>query len=562
MLNELHIKDFALIDRLELSFSRGLNIFTGETGAGKSIIIGALGLILGEKGDTESIRTGQDSCVVSANINVSDNPDAMQWLSENAIDTDQGEIIIRRVLHETKRNNCFIQSTPVTQTQLKEFTSTLFDIHGQHQHQSLLNTENHRKLLDSFAGLNDEVADFSEKVKELSSLKKHYAETVAAERDHLREIDFLTHSVNEIDAAVLKPGEEEELKSEKEIISQAERLFREVDDFAGLVLPGEGGALGPLRDALDRLSALTDIDSKVLPLLQRYEAAFYEIEDIGDSIRNYREGISFSPERLEEIEDRLMLIRKLAKKYGDNIPAVLSYRDDAERKINSLENWQTEKGELEERIAGLETHIRSAALSISQKRKSVAPGLAEQILAVIRKLGMKKAVLSIAIEPKTSKEGKNVLSSTGIDDVEFLFSSNQGEPLKSLSKIVSGGELSRVMLAVKTILSEADNISTLVFDEIDSGIGGEVALDVGAQMQELAGAKQILCITHLASIAVRADNHIKVEKKILDGRTLTEISVLKNSDKVTEIARMLSGDPAGEASLAHAAELLGRYSKK
>ncbi|MBN2509662.1 MAG: DNA repair protein RecN [Spirochaetales bacterium] len=562
MLNELHIKDFALIDRLELSFSKGLNIFTGETGAGKSIIIGALGLILGEKGDIENIRTGQDSCVVSANISVNDNPEALAWLSENAIEAEQGELIIRRVLHGTKRSSCFIQSTPVTQTQLKEFTSTLFDIHGQHQHQSLLDTENHRKLLDNFAGLTEEVADFSEKVKELSSLKKHYGELVSAERDHLREIDYLQHALSEIDEAGLKPGEEDELKAEKDIISQAERLFREVDEFASLLLVAEGGALGPLGSALKRLSSLTEIDSKVLPLLRRFETAFYELEDIGDSIRRYREGITFSPERLEEIEERFMLIRKLTKKYGDTIPAVLAYRGEADRKINSLENWQTEKGELEERISELEKHIRSTAVAISQKRKSVAPGLGEEILAIVRRLGMKKAQLTIDVRAKMSKEGKNVLGPTGMDDVEFLFSSNQGEPLKPLSKIVSGGELSRVMLAVKTILAQADNISTLVFDEIDTGIGGEVALDVGAQMQDLAVHKQILCITHLASIAVRADNHIKVEKKVLDGRTLTEIGCMNGSERISEIARMLSGDPVGEASLAHAAELLNRYARK
>ncbi|WP_319477473.1 DNA repair protein RecN [Marispirochaeta aestuarii] len=562
MLEELRIENFALIDSINIRFSRGLNILTGETGAGKSIIVGALGAILGDKADTGVIRSHADEARISGVLLVDHNPDALAWLSEHDIVPEEGTVIVRRVIRRNGRGSVFLQDSQIPRATLQEFTSLLFDMHGQHEHQSLLQVDQHRKLLDSFAGIENQVSQLASNFSELTRLRREYDSMNQAEREQLRELDFLNHAIEEIDAAHLKPGEEESLQEELEIISQAEKIYSHLEEFSRLSSESRGGAIGYLRKARDELSFLTGIVQKLEPLLGRFESAFLEMEDIVESVRAYNDEVQFSPGRLDEIEQRLMQIRRLEKKYGDSIEEVLQYREDSAAKINSIDSWQERKEEMEQQLSELNRKIGQIARSVSESRRQVAGNLKAAVEERIRPLGMQKAVFSVQVEPRTGENGKTVCGPSGTDQVEFLIAPNQGEPLKPLRTIASGGELSRLMLAIKTVLSEADQIDSLIFDEIDTGIGGEVGLALGEQLSLLAERKQILCITHLASVAVRADNHIVVTKEIEDGRTITHTRSLSEDERVTEIARMLSGDPVGAASISHARELIGKYPPK
>jgi DNA repair protein RecN (Recombination protein N) len=559
MLEHLDVKDFALIDNLTVSFKRGLNILTGETGAGKSILVGALGLLLGMKGDTGSIRTGCDETVVNGTINVENIESAQDWLEQRDIKPEDGRIIIRRVVKSAGRGSIFIQSASVTRGDLREFTSLLFDIHGQHEHQSLLSPDTQRNLLDRFGGHEQEAVQFSSDFQYLSSQKKKYEEMARTERERLREMDILEYAVNEIDKARLQPGEEEELEKEKRILSQHEELYNHLDTIHKHTSENRGGALADLRQALHSLREAAEIDETLTSLSNRIEQAFYEIEDITDTIRQYQFEMQFSAERLDECEQRLMTIHNLAKKYGDSIEDILRYRQESKEKIEALSNWEEDKESLNSEIRDLEKGLYQKARELTESRKKAGAELESKVRERLHVLGMPKAVFHVEIQPRRTREGKQSCTGTGFDTVEFTISPNIGEPPKPLREIVSGGELSRIMLAIKSILAETDEVASLIFDEVDSGIGGNVAASVGEHLHNVSQYKQVLCITHLATIAVRADNHLKVEKREKDRRTVTEIYPVEGEERVLEIARMLSGDTKEKASLVHAQELLKKF---
>ena len=562
MLEELIVENYALIDKLTVRFSRGLNVLTGETGAGKSIIVGALGAILGDKVDAGVIRAETDEARVTGVIIVDHNPEALQWLKEHEIEPEEGSVILRRVIRRTGRGSAYIQDTQVPRATIQELTSLLFDMHGQHEHQSLMHVDRHRRLLDAYAGIAPRVDELSQQFSSLTALKKEYDALVEAERDQERELDYLKHAINEIDAAALKPGEEESLEEELRMVSQAEKIYSHLEEFSLLSSESRGGALASLRKAQAELTFLSDIVAKLGSLGGRFESAFLELEDVIESVRGFSDEVQFSPERLDEIEQRLLLLRRLQKKYGDGVEGVIEYRTAAAEKLNAIDNWQEGKSEMEERIAGLNRQVVQLAREISEHRRGAAGNLEKKVEEKLRPLGMQKAVFSVKVDTKTGANGRPVCGPTGADSIEFLIAPNQGEPLKPLKNIASGGELSRLMLALKTVLSEADQIDALIFDEIDTGIGGEVGIALGEQLSILSTRKQILCITHLASVAVRADNHVRVAKEIESGRTLTRISPLGQEQRITEIARMLSGDPVGEASIRHARELIGKYRRQ
>ena len=560
MLEELTIQNYALIESLTVRFKEGLNILSGETGAGKSIIVGALSLILGGKGDPSLIRTGYEEAVVTGTVKLPEAGDVRTFLREKDIQDDDGYIIIRRVLKKSGRGSIYVQSVPVARQDLSDLTSFLFDMHGQHSHQSLLNVDQHRKLLDSYAGITGEVDDLKNLFSVLTSLKKEYEGLKKSEREILVEQDILKHAVGEIDSANLVPGEEEDLSREKKMLLQHENLMELFDGLTRLLSAGENGALGQLGKAREMLSKMSSIMNEAEQLSGRLDNAYFEIEDLFETLSSMKDGIDFSPERLEECEDRLQIIRRLEKKYGDSIEQVIGYRKEAEEKLLRFESREEDLIKLEERISKTEKEVLEKAAYISKVRKSRARELQEEILSGLRHLGMGKAAFIVNVRGRENQEGRQSCGPSGMDTVEFLISTNEGEPPKPLKKIASGGELSRVMLSIKTVLADSDKISTLVFDEIDTGIGGEIGLAVGEHLSDLGKSKQILCITHLASIAVRADNHIKVDKIVQEGRTFTEIKVIAGEERVTEIARMLSGDTAGIASLEHARELLHKYS--
>lgn len=561
MLEQLHIKNYALAEELVVEFTEGFNVLSGETGSGKSVIIGALNLVLGEKGDVEFIRTGAEETVVSAVIDVADNPDAKTWLSEHEVQPDDGQIIIRRTLKKNGRGNMYIQSVPFTKTDLSEFTSLLFDIHGQHQHQSLLSVDNQRRLLDSFGGLTPAAEKLKTDFIELNLIKKEYQKLIEAEREILREADIAAFAVREIEGARIKKGEFSELEHEHKLLSQSEKLFSYIEDVHENLNEGSGGALNGIRNALKGLQGLKNLDTFFEESFSRMESVFYEAEDVLASVEKFRDQIDFSPERFAACEERLAELLRLRKKYGDSEEEVMSFLEESRRKVEGIENREELKSEYAEKIKRLEKGVLDQASALSENRKLQAQKLQTEIKKQLKQLGMPKADFKVAVEKKTGENGRLSCGVNGFDTVEFLISPNQGEPVKKLKTIASGGEISRVMLAIKSVLAENDHVNSLVFDEIDSGIGGEIAVAVGEHMYNLSKYKQILCITHLASIAVRADNHIRVNKISEGGRTLTEIEILDSGTRKVEIARMLSGDTGADVSLKHAEELLANAAR-
>jgi len=562
MLEELSVHNFALIDRLSIKFSEGLNVLSGETGAGKSILIGALGLLLGQKGDPGVIRSGTEETLVSAVIRTDGNPEVSEWLSAHGITPEDGGVILRRSLKKTGRGSIYIQSVPVTQAELAEFTSLVFDMHGQHDHQSLLVLENHRKVLDKFAHCEEESLAFRDLFLELKALKERYNKLVATERERLRQIDILKHSITEIEEAKLSPREDEELDTEHRLLANHEKLYELLEQLYAAVSENRGGALAGIRAGRGYMEDLSEIDPALSQLKNQLDDAFYELEDFTANIRQVKEQTRFDPERLQVVEQRLGDIRLLKKKYGNTIEEILQYGQESQKELSSIENWAEDRETLKTDIQTREKDILQRAETLSSKRKKAAADLQKQVEDELKRLSMPKVQFKVQVKEKLSETGKPVIGPAGKDDIEFVISPNAGEPFKKLRSIASGGELSRVMLALKSALAEADNISCLIFDEIDAGIGGEVALCVGERLARLSEIKQILCITHLATIAVRADNHIKVEKTTESGRTITGAKSVRDRERVEEIARMLSGDKKQEVSIKHAQELIAKYGRQ
>jgi DNA repair protein RecN (Recombination protein N) len=583
MLDELHVHNFAIIEKLQVRFTGGLNVLTGETGAGKSILIGALGLLLGDRADTSIVRSGAEEAAVSGVIGVGGSLEAAAWLAARGIEPEEGAVIVRRVLKATGRGASFVQSTPVSRADLAEFSSLLFDVHGQHEHQSLLDLEQHRRLLDRHGNTERLAGRFHELYLSLASLRERFSKLASDERERLRRMDLLSFAVQEIKALALRPGEQEELEKELAILSHHEKLFTLLEQVHESTAGAGGGALGQLRASRHAMEEALGIDPALSKPAHQLEDAFYEIEDFAATVRQYRERAEFSPERLDAVQERLAAIRAAERKYGDTIEAVLAYLAASEQELASMENYEEEKRRLEEEIARTERELVAAGRELSQKRRAAAQALGAGIEAELRLLGMPKASFRVAVQPAVRaaasagaqaaasakapgpaadgpNDGAAVANPWGLDAVEFVISPNLGEPFKRLRAIASGGELSRVMLAIKGVLAASDRMSTLVFDEVDVGIGGEVALSVGERLARLASSKQVLCVTHLATIAARADNHLRIDKATSGGRTVTRVERVTGASRREEIARMLAGDRTGELSLQHAQELLDRLS--
>jgi DNA repair protein RecN (Recombination protein N) len=559
MLEELSVHNFAIIDKVQVRFAEGLNILTGETGAGKSILIGALGLLLGDKTDTSIIRAGAEETAVSGVVRVPEQGEAAEWLSARGIQPEDDAVILRRVLRNNGRGSVSIQSTPVTRADLAGFSALLFDVHGQHEHQSLLDLDNHRTLLDRYGGTEEMARSFHTLYARLASLRERLSKLASNERERLRQADLLDYAVKEIKALALTPGEEEELEKELAILAHHEKLFTLLEEVHTGTAESAGGALSGLRRGRRAMEEILTIDPSLSRLSHQLEDAFYEIEDFAESIRQYREKADFDPARLEQVQERLAAIRQLEKKYGDSVEKVLEFAAASERELAGMENWEEEKRTLESEAGKAETGLAAIAVELSQKRKAAARQLEKRIEGELAALGMPKVSFRVLVKDAVRPDGTPVANPWGRDEIEFLISPNLGEPFKKLRSIASGGELSRIMLAVKSILAESDHISCLIFDEVDAGIGGEVALSVGERLQALARHKQVLCITHLATIAARADNHLRIDKITQSGRTLTRVEKVSGQARREEIARMLAGDRRGDLSLQHAAELLRKY---
>ncbi|MBN1836908.1 MAG: DNA repair protein RecN [Spirochaetales bacterium] len=559
MLEELVVRNHALIERLEVRFSAALNILTGETGAGKSILIGALGLLLGAKADSDTIRAGAEETEVSGVIRVDRNPEALEWLSSQGLSPEEGAVVVRRVVKKNGKNACYIQSSPVPVSSLKDLTGILFDVHGQHEHHSLLNTENHRRLLDRFGEHEALVEEFGTLYGQLRGLREELAALVSSEKERQNQAELLEFAIREIDDAKLQPGEQENLKAEELLLANHEKLMRALEESYGATAESRGGAVAQLRQARARLTEALAVDPSLGALSRQLDNIFYEVEDFTEGLGRYRAGLLFDPGRLEQVEERLDLIRRLEKKFGPTVEAVLRYRDEGLKQLEGFQSTEETRRGLETQIAALEVRLKGQAAVLTDRRRLAGEGLQGIIEQELRQLGMPKVRFQVLIEERTNESGKLVYTSTGKDRIEFLISPNLGEPFRRLAQIASGGELSRIMLAIKSALAASDSVDTLIFDEIDAGIGGEVALAVGERLKMLSARKQVLCITHLATIAVRADRHLKVEKTARNERTVTQIETVTGAARREEVARMLAGDRKGDTSLRHAEELLERY---
>ncbi len=543
MLKELRVRHFAIIDRLDIQFAPGLNILTGETGAGKSIIIGALGTVLGQRAYTEMIMTGHEQATVEAFFDIRDHP----VTEELGIDTSEG-ILLRRTISKAGKTRAYINDTMVNLASLARLGATLVDVHGQHEHQSILGSEHQMRLLDYFGGLDRERTGFSEKFRELSTLKTRLEDLRLGRRARAQKTDMLRFQVDEIDAAGLGKGEDVKLEEELEILSNLTRLKELVEGAYSLLYTDDGSSIEKLTGAIDRLRDMSGIDGEASASLELLEQALPLAQDAAISVRDLRDRYDLDPGRLEEVQERLRVMDNLKKKYGESINEVIDFRNRAQAELDDLEGEEEDTEALEAQINEKTSGLEKAARNLSRKRKKAAGSIAGEVMKILKGLAFSKAEFVVSVEDSD-------LSSTGADDVEFLFSANKGEIPKPLSKVASGGELSRIMLAIKTVLRKVDDIPVLVFDEVDAGIGGKTAKNVAQRLKESSAGRQVLCVTHLPQIASIADTHFLIDKSTTGERTLVVISELKGQKREKEIARMLSGTVT-DTSLEHAREII------
>jgi DNA repair protein RecN (Recombination protein N) len=550
MLHALHIENLAIIDRLEVAFEAGFNALTGETGAGKSILIDALNLALGERADISLIRAGAEKLRVNAVFEVPNDPELHALLGELGIEPEDGLLYLSREVHTSGRSIARINGQPVPVSALKALGERLIDMHGQHEHQSLLKPSSHLEFLDRWLGepalkLRQQVR---ETVSALRQTERELQEIVAREREREQMLDLYRFQVDEIRAANLQVGEDEQLETEARRLVYAEKLVALAGN-AYDALMGEHGAYDQAASASRNLTEIARIDPSVSPWGEMLESALVQLEEVAHNLRAYAESIEYDPARLEAVIERQELIKRLKRKYGDTIEAVLQYADEAAAKLHALETQTERRAELEAELARLQESAHALCEQLSALRRDGAQRFANAVQTVLRTLAMERAQFTVEVRPKP-------MDATGADSVEFLFSANPGEPPRPLSKIASGGEMSRVMLALKTVLADAAPVPTLVFDEIDAGIGGRTAHAVGEQIAQLAQHCQILCITHLPQIACRANHHLLIEKHTDGAMTRVAVQPLTGEARVQEIARMLAGTPT-ETALQHARELLG-----
>lgn len=577
MLEDLTIKDFALIDSDYLEFSKGFTVLSGETGAGKSILIGALSFLLGGKADIQQIRAGKkEASVCGTFLLPSDLPvrqeipeddearNALEWLSQHGIEIENNRVLLRRIIRDTGKAGAWINDTPVTRGDLAQFSSFLVDIHGQHEHQSLMKVSEHRKYLDARAGITSDVEAFTAKYAELVQKRRQLAQYNLSDSERLRKLDMMSFAVKEISEAKLKANEDVELEEEEARLSSYEKIYSDVDSIEQMLSSDENGVTGLLKKIRRDSMHVTELDKSLSKLDERVESAFYELSDIAAEFSDYKAKLVYDPNRLQTVEDRLSLIYNLKKKYASSVNAPLSevfaYFEEAQRYIEENGDGNNRKEALAAEIKALEKIVLAQADKLSALRKATASEMSSEVDQILAKLGMKGTTFCVQINQKAGSQLEQLCGPYGKDDIEFMISANPGNPPLPLAKIASGGELSRVMLALKTIFARSDNVETLVFDEIDTGIGGEVAVAVGAHIKNLAKSRQIFCITHLASIAVYADNQIKIEKSVSGEITSSNVYPVEGDARVAEIARMLSGDSDTAQSLEHARSLLQKFS--
>ena len=559
MLRELQIRDFSIIDSASVQFGKGFNVLTGETGAGKSIIINALSLALGERAASEYVRSGASEAIVEALFDVPSKKSfslTAQSLKDLGISVEDG-LILKRIVSSQGKNRAFINSSMANVQTLSEISRGMIDIHGQYEHQSLLSPENQLDLLDLFGGLIKEREAVATSYETFASLKNRIKKLEEQNKARAQKLDILSYQINEIESASLTPGEEEELADEEKILGSAGHLAEQANEAYDTLYSSDSACLPNLSKILDNIREITKIDSAADDALKSVEEALPLLEEAGYFLRDYKDSIAFNPQRLEQIQERQESIKALKRKYGSNIQEILDFRDKAFLEHEALQHSEETLESLKEELEEQKKQFTQMAKDLSKKRRAVAKKIESDVVKQLAVLSMPDTQFSIAIEQQPGSDTLDGLQATrsGIDSIEFLISPNIGEELKPLAKIVSGGELSRIMLALKGIMAKGDKIPILVFDEIDAGIGGKTAEKVGQKLKALSKNHQVICITHLPQIASYADRHMKIEKQVVDKRTVVRIESLEKKERTTEIARMLSGETS-DVSLKHAKELI------
>jgi DNA repair protein RecN (Recombination protein N) len=552
MLQSLSIRNFAIIDRLDLEFGAGFQVMTGETGAGKSIIIDALNLILGGRAGTEMVRGGAERAVIDAVFAIRGSDEVQRIVQEMGFELEDDQLFLSREVAANGKSSCRIMGRPATVAQLKEIGDWLVDLHGQHEHQSLLAVSRHLDILDEWGGkaLQSLRAEVAEAYHHLQRLRreKESLETDARERAHL--LDLYAFQVKEISDAKLQAGEEEELQADHRRLANAQKLAESAAGAAEALGGGDSsGALEALAVAVRVLEEAASLDDTLAPILESVRSASYELTEAERDLTRYQDAIEFNPERLALIEERLELLRTLKRKYGDSVEEILRYGEETAAKLETLSHSEERGAQLGAEIAAAEKRLNDLCARLSQLRHKAGAEFQKITLAELRDLAMEKARFEVHIEAGEP-------TAKGTDRVEFLIATNPGEPLRPLAKVASGGEISRVMLAIKSAMARQEPLPTMVFDEIDVGVGGRTASVIADKLAALSRAAQVLCITHLAPLASRGDRHFSIEKRVQGNRTTVVVTPLTPDERITELARMIGGTEVTETVLQHAREML------
>lgn len=548
MLSVLHIENIAVIEQAEILFEGGFNVLTGETGAGKSIVIDAISAILGERTYRDVIRTGANRAFVSA---IFTNIPQYDWFSENQVEFDTQELQVQREIYADGRNVCRVNGRPVSVASLKKLGGRLINIHGQHDSQQLFDEENHLTYLDAFARDKQELEAYQQAFSAMQSVQREIQKLSMDESEKLRLVETLTFQIEEIRAANLVSGEEEQLKERRKVLQNAEKLSDALRMADEALYGGDSsdGAAGLLSNAEHALSRVSTISADMQTLHQKISDLMYSVQDAADELRAMRDDLSYSEGELEEIEERLDAIHKLKRKYGASVEDVLAYLAKSEQRLDEIEFASDRIETLKKREAELQKETIRQGEILREKRLSAAQAMESRICDELRQLDMPKIRFVCEFTPQQPMQ-------TGLDSVRFLMSANVGENLKPLSKVASGGELARIMLAMKQVLAQQDGVPTLIFDEVDAGVSGRAAQKVAYKLWTVSKGRQVLCVTHLPQIAAMADAEYTVEKRVENERTYTSVLHLDDNGRKQELARLIGGSMITETTLAGAAELL------
>ncbi|HII3008717.1 TPA: DNA repair protein RecN [Listeria monocytogenes] len=558
MLQEMTIKNFAIIESLSLTFQEGMTVLTGETGAGKSIIIDALGLLVGGRGSADFIRHGEERLELQGLFALAeDNLACRNALIENGIDASDDMVVLERSLFRSGKNSCRINGKLVTTVLLRQIGSKLIDIHSQHEHQELMNEEFHLSLLDRFASdkIKPALTKYQTNFKEYQTIEKEWQNWTKNKRELAQRLDMLRFQQQEIENANLQAGEEDRLLEQKNILANFEKLNENLQG-AYAAIQGEPGGLEFVGEAMRQMETAASIHTDYKAVSEAISSSYYMLEDSMSQIRQSLDHLEFQPEELNQIESRLNDLNQLKRKYGKTIEDIIQYEQEISSEMEKLTDSESHVGHLETKLATLKTELTKQAATLTDIRKKAAVTLEKQIKQELNQLYMEKAIFSVRFEAN-----KMELTELGQDSVVFYMSTNPGEPLKPLAKIASGGELSRMMLALKTIFSRHQGITSIIFDEVDTGVSGRVGQAIAEKIYAVSVGSQVLCISHLPQVAAMANHHYYITKKVQNKRTTTSVTVLKGVEKVEEISRMIAGIEVTELTKQHAKEMIEQAEK-